>query len=286
LSRPTPEFVRWTLGRPCPLREDYDWTDPEHTERLLRPVREVGRARREGRTVEGVALLDPPPLAEPYEAALGFVIEEALAVFGGEAEVISACGACPANAAALVSPDALAGCYGMFYLAGAAALHEAVEDSIAGRQRNRDFEDAFPDWRPRWYGFWLTSPLSGPQMSLLIAILEEVHAKASSAAPGLGEFLRGLGVSRDRGLPLYVRLIPSGRQTGDQWKLDSHCRRCRAPRPLRDPKCRVCGVRGEVCAGRTRNIQGRRPYQPLIRQLGPQKLRELVEYYNRRTDLS
>ncbi|MBW3596475.1 MAG: hypothetical protein KY475_04275, partial [Planctomycetes bacterium] len=53
-------------------------------------------------------------------------------------------------------------------------------------------------------------------------------------------------------------------------------------RPLRDPRCRVCGVRGEVCAGRTRKVQGRRPYHPLARQLGQHKLHELIAAYNLR----
>ncbi|MBW3600503.1 MAG: hypothetical protein KY475_24970, partial [Planctomycetes bacterium] len=265
----TPEFVRWTLGHPCPLRVDYDWTDPEQTERLLRPVHEFGLAKREGRIMEGAALREPPPITVPLEDVLGFLVEETLAVFGGEAEVEAACSDCPANAAARITDDELAGCYGMFYLADAPAFHQAVEEAIAKLNIEHDVGRVLPNVQPRWYGFWLPTPssdgaqgsglffghkfcdvagdgpknnpdplalphcLSDPAKRVLVTILAHVHTNAPAVAPGLDQFLGGLRTSLDNRIPLYARLIPAGRRTGDAWKLNSHCRRCRAPvRPI------------------------------------------------------
>ncbi len=283
-GEPTPEFVRWTIGRPCPLRAEYDWTDPEQTERLLRPVRAVGAARSEGRVFEGVAFAERPPLPGPLDEARGFIIEEALALFGGEPEVDALCGACPANVAEQAIPH-LAGCYGMFHVADAAALHQTMRQAEATVNRHPELQSAFPQTQPRWYGLWLEPQLDDAQKQWLALVLPLVFESAPHAAPGLEAFLGAVHASRRAGLPLFARLIPSGRLHDGAWKIDSHCKRCKAPRPLRDPACRVCGQTDDVCAGRTRKVRGERPFHCLTRQFGAERLQALVAGYNTSTEI-
>jgi hypothetical protein len=272
----TPEFVRWTLAHACPLREEYRWTDPEQTERLLRPVRAAGDARREGRCLNGIVFHHRPTRDEPIEQVRGFLVEEALAVFGGEGHVAATCGACPANAVSALRAT-WAGCYGMFYLADAAGFHAAVERAL--REAQTEEMPALVQTNPPWYGFWLQSPLLPTHAHSLKVILERVVRASPEAAPLLDEFLIGLSASLETQLPMYATLIPSGRLQDGRWRLDSHCRRCKAPRPLGDRMCQVCALPGEVCAGRTRMVQGERPYHPLIRQLGAERLSHLLQAF-------
>jgi hypothetical protein len=259
------------------LREDYDWTDPEQTERLLRPVRAVDDAYRADRVREGIALQKLPAADTPLDQIYGFRIEETLAVFGGEAAVQRSCPTCPANALAIGAQPVLAGCYGVVYLDDPATFHAAI-DEIAQRARlSEASESCFGAIRPRWYGLWLRERIDPATCELLLAIFEDAGEAASEAAPGLVELIAAVRVSLDTGLPLYTRLIPRGRRLQYGWKLDSHCKRCKAPRPISDPVCQVCGLRGDVCAGRTRKVRGSRPYYPLLRQIAPERVRALAE---------
>jgi hypothetical protein len=277
----TPEFVRWTIARPCPLREEYRWTDPEQTERLLRPVRGASEALSEERVHREVVFQSAPPIHGELEQVRGFLLDEALSVFGGMDRVRATCGECPANALHK-GKDLWAGCYGMFYLAEADRFHRGIEDSAQRIGASATVRGAFHNTSPLWYGFWIDAPIEEEQAHLLLAILTPVAEEAPSAALFLDEFLAGLRASLEAGLPMYAGFIPAGRLQDGAWKLDPHCKRCGAPRSLGGGACRVCGVRGEECAGRTRKIRGERPYAPLIRQLGATRLATLVEEYNAR----
>jgi hypothetical protein len=214
------------------------------------------------------------PWDEPLEQVRGFILEEALAVFGGQGQVAANCNACPANAFTSQRP-AWAGCYGMFYLAEAPAFHAAVE--IAHRELGLGEPPSTMKTNPPWYGFWLESPLCEATIEFLLVLFDRIVNTQHRTAPHLEEFVAGLQASLQSGLPMYATLIPSGRLQGGHWKLDSHCRRCRAPRPLGDRICQVCGLAGEVCAGRTRKVQGNRPFSPLIRQLGASRLTAIID---------
>jgi hypothetical protein len=278
----TPEFVRWTIARPCMLREEYCWTDPELTERLLRAVRAAGDVIQEGRMLDGVAFASPPPIDGEWDQVQGFLLGEALSVFGGADFVAAACAACPANALARRRP-VWAGCYGMFHLADAEAFHAAVDDSLGENPPGVAIRRVFYEAAPLWYGLWIDSPIIEEKARLLLALLTSVAQRAPDAAPSLDEFLDALRVSLETGLPMYARLIPAGRRLNGAWKLDPHCKRCGAPRTIGGGPCRVCGVRGEECAGRTRKVRGARPYAPLIKQLGADKLAWLIREYNSTT---
>jgi hypothetical protein len=275
----TPEFVRWTIARPCALRDEYRWTDPEQTERLLRPVRAAGEAIHQGRTFDGVAFASFPPVAGELQHVRGFLLDETLAVFGGRDCVAAACDACPANASSLPQRG-WAGCYGMFYLDDADAFHAAVEHALRDNPAGAAIRRSFHEASPLWYGFWIESPLIEERASRLLAVLTSVVERAPNAAPSLAEFLVALQVSLESRLPMYARLVPAGRRRNGAWKLDPHCKRCGAPRVLGGGPCGACGVRGEECAGRTRKVRGERPYAPLIKQLGAENLARLISEYN------
>jgi hypothetical protein len=277
----TPEFVRWTIARSCPLRQEYRWTDPEQTERLLRPVRAAGDAIREGRVFQGVAFAETPPIASEPEQIRGFLLGEVLASFGGEQQVAAACEACSANVFARQQAT-WAGCYGMFHLADPKVFHGVVEDSLRRSQAEQQIRAAFHCVSPAWYGFWIDSPITEERARIFLTLLGPVVKQFPESAPALDEFLVALQVSLEIGLPMYAKLIPAGRRRDGVWKLHPHCGRCGAPRTVGGGPCRVCGVRGHECAGRTRNVRGERPYGPLVRQLGAGRLARLVEEYNAR----
>jgi hypothetical protein len=209
----------------------------------------------------------------------GFVLDEALSAFGGQDRIAAACESCPANVFAR-QHRTWAGCYGMFYLADPNTFHAAVDESIRDMETENYIRGAFHNVSPLWYAIWIDSPITEDRGRILLGLLTHFVEQVSHAAPHLEVFLAALRVSLESGLAMYAKLIPAGRRRDGAWKLDPHCQRCKAPRTLGGGPCRVCGVRGHECAGRTRKVIGDRPYAPLIRQLGAARLARLVEEYN------
>ena len=213
----TPEFLLWALEYRCPIRGEQDGTDPERTERQLRGAREVSDARREGRVFEGLAV-DLPN---------GFRVAEALAIYGGEEVVNSACQTCPANgcrgssgsSASFVSSSA--GCYGWVVLPidpteFHAAFDRVVPQAISGTGQ-------------RWYGMWLRSPLAPYQLAGIAEALQNVSIDEPRCRQGLAGLVTACGTALAHNLPLHIRAYPRGRVEGTWWRLVPHCPNCKAP---------------------------------------------------------
>jgi hypothetical protein len=171
----------------------------------------------------------------------------------------------------------------MFYLTKPAAFHGAVDVSLRENPAGAAIRRAFHETEPLWYGFWIDSPIVENRARLLVELLALVVERVPDMSPSLPEFLAAVRVSLEAGLPMYATLIPGGVRRDGAWKLDPHCKRCGAPRILGRGPCRVCGVHGEECAGRTRKTRGERPYARLIKQLGGETLARLVQEYNFRS---
>ena len=180
---PTPSFLRWAIGHPCPLREPVDQGLAASTFRQLRGVRELSLAQIEDRIVEGVGLHpDASPTAP--EQALGFSVAEIVAPFGGLDHVTHCCQGCPANAGSNIQPRLLAGCYGWL----PADLETDFEEVVRGQSIHRgrfanpdhdhrivemlekvvlecapgpDLAEHFLPTSPVWYGLW-SRAISGP----------------------------------------------------------------------------------------------------------------------------
>lgn len=282
----TPEFLAWAIEFTCPVRGEQDGSDPARTERQLRAARAASDARRENRVLDGIAV-DPP---------YGFRIADALALYGGESAVATACGSCPANRIGENSELSYAGCYGLTPVASdvIATLEQAIEQTGTGA----DADDLFPVTSPRWYGLWINSPLSMPQL--------EVVARLAEAA-GLAELAAGCGTSLSAKLPLHARLYPAGKIEGTWWRLVPHCPRCKAAWPVasgrrqppadvksvpppnergahapRSPRCNVCRYVGHPAPDKKRRPRGKRPYTQLENILGSGQSTEfLARYFDR-----
>ncbi len=263
----TPEFLIWALEHACPLRGSQDGSDPERTERQLRTARAVSDARRAGRVFDGLCV-DPP---------WGFRMEEALAIYGGEAAARQACGNCPANALTEAEPGSLAGCFGMLALPDdPTEFHAAMERGFAKVGGPPDRPRRFPDTRPRWYGLWIR-PIAEAD-----ALLELLVALKAADIPhqGLRELLLALNLAYSGGCKVYARLFPPGCIDGPWWRLAPHCPRCKAAwRAAGSRECRVCDYCGHPAPENKRHTRGRRPYYPLARLLGSE--RAAAEFLNR-----
>lgn len=263
-SLATPEFLVWAVEHSCPLRGDEDGSDPQRVERQLRAVRAVSDARREGRVLEGLCVAPPD----------GFRIDDALAVFGGEAAVERACHGCPANAEAQQDAGTWAGCYGMLALPdNPADFHAAVERCI---QQSGHLAEIFSQTRPRWYGLWMKSPLKNELLLSLSQVLKAVHVESREWE----QLLLAIDTAKDRRSRLHVRLYPPGRVEGPWWRIAAHCPQCHAPRTAeRSTLCPVCGHVGHATPEQKRHARGRRPYFPLERLLGSQPAAEFLVRY-------
>ncbi|HEY2410593.1 MAG TPA: hypothetical protein VGI40_00040 [Pirellulaceae bacterium] len=273
LPASTPPFLLWAIGYQCPIRGFQDGSDPERTERQLRAAIATSEALRQGRVFEGYAVDEP----------LGFRIEEALALYGGIAKVEETCGACPANAMATHRPEALAGCVGLFALPpDDRGFCNRIEVSIEKLGLADECSRLFPSTRPRWYGFWIQSPLAADQVELLADIFGELKAYFDSDE-SMKARQAGLSVARDKKLPLHATLYPRGTIESNWWRLVVHCPRCKAEwKSVGRGLCEVCGYEGHPAPDKKRRARGRRPYLPLARLMGEQNSVAFLERYRSR----
>jgi hypothetical protein len=269
----TPPFLVWAIEYQCPIRGFQNGSDPEMTERQLRAVVATSTARCEHRVFEGNAVDEP----------LGFRVEEALALYGGLEKVEETCGACSANAAALIKPGALGGCLGMFALpADERVFCERFEAAIEKLNLVDHYSRVFLATRPRWYGFWLQSRLKADQIGLLADLFETLKVDFD-ADESVKMLLAGLCVARDRNLSLHATLYPRGTIENNWWRLAKHCPRCKAEwKSSGQGRCDVCGYEGHPAPDKKRRARGRRPYLPLTRLMGEQKAAEFLDRYRSR----
>jgi len=277
----TPEFVRWALPQPCPLREIDRWEDPEQTERQLRPLRAYCEAVAEGRLFEGICV-DAAVTDDPA-AAKGFLATEILDAYGGTDQVQSLCRSCPANALKKIDDRMLAGCYGMFELAGREeSLQAVIEAVVVENNLDAELRQAFLPTMPRWNGLWADSPLEPQQVQLLARLLSAVVERDTTFAELLRDVLAALQVARQAKLQLHVAFVPKGEVVGEKWIVAAHCARCRTAWREASRRCVVCNTAGPPQPSRRRNVRGNRPYWRLSGFLGPENVEPFLERYQLR----
>jgi hypothetical protein len=278
--RPTPEFVRWALARPCPLREFEGWDDPEQVERRLRPLRKFAEAAGQGRLFEGICVgPEVSAGAANWSQATGFRASEVLNAYGGHEYVRELCGDCPGNALRGQMPQPLAGCYGELEFSGLDRLQKDLESVAAGATLREALEKEFVLTVPRWYGLWIESPLRSGQLECLNKLLAGLAALDEAYRERLGAFLAATGAAAASGLPLHVTLVPRGEYTATHWSTVSHCLRCKAPWPSGPRKCAACGLAGRPRPGRKRHARGQRPYWRLSGFLGAENVGPFLQRY-------
>jgi hypothetical protein len=266
----TPPFLLWAIGCECPIRGFQDGSDPEMTERQLRAAIATSEARRNGRLFEGYAVDEP----------LAFRVGEALAIYRGLATVEETCGACPVNATAVHHPQALAGCVGTFALPeNDHVLYGQIERVIETYGLANEYAACLGLASPRWFGFWMSSPLTTDQTRFLHVVLDLLPAdfKRSQSIINLDA---GVFAACDRKLPFHARLYPRGTIESNWWRLATHCPRCTAEwKSVGRGMCEVCGYDGHPAPDKKRRARGRRPYLPLERLMGAEKAAEFLQRY-------
>ncbi len=280
----TPEFLRWAIERPCPLRDHDDWQDPERTERQLRALREYGSAVLDNRIFEGVCVHADAQATTP-ETPRGFLADEILWSYGGEVQITSACGPCRANVLSQSRPGALAGCYGWF-VAPDMDLPRAIERAVADLELESSIREQFLPTQPTWYGLWMDSPLRPGQVALLSRLIRGVADELTETNQDLDLLIQALETAMRFEFPLHVTLSPRGIADATSWTVASHCPRCKAEMPANVRACRVCGKTGHAAPPRRRNVRGQRPYRALADFLGADFVEPFFQRYAQREHFS
>jgi hypothetical protein len=243
----TPPFIRWSLERPCALREDADITSPEATERQLRVLRSYSDAVHDGRVRDGICFAPDEDGGPEY----GFRAADVLEVYGGEEFVRSQCDACPSNTIAGRSGSALAGCFGLI------VLDDPLRELLSRPAWIERVHAVFLPTNPAWFGLWANSPFAQPQLELLAELFAEVPGRQR------GEF--------------HVQSFPAGEFDARSWIIHAHCPRCKGPMSEREHRCAVCGLVCHAEPERRRKPRGRRPFVPLKTFLGEAKAKKLLD---------
>ena len=110
----TPPLLRWTIARPCELKDEVACQNPDAAFRQLRNLRTLSVARVDQRIVDGFALMPPEENANS-KIVRGFPVNEILELSGGGDRVADACGRCQANVSLdrrIDGEHGWAGCFG------------------------------------------------------------------------------------------------------------------------------------------------------------------------------
>lgn len=253
----TPHFVRWSLPLVCALREDTDVTDPEQTERQLRSLRTYSDCVARGREYEGVCVSEEDP-------SRGFASEEVLLAYGGREFVAQLCPACPSNILRGQPSSGLAGCFGMLVLDE--ALTSALTRLLQEKELQQQVTNHFLATTPAHWGLWTSDALTESQVMVMQSVVGALATQSEHCE--VNELLTALSLAREQASTIHLRLYPTGESDAHAWRLDPHCRRCKATMPERGRFCSVCLLEAHAEPPRRRKVRGGRPYVPLATFLG------------------
>ena len=279
----TPEFVRWAIELPCPLRDIEDWTSPERTESLLRAIREARSAELEDRMLDGICV-EPVDSSRPvlFDQVKAFQQAEVFAVFGGREQVQDQCRGCEANALADQDPGAMGGCYGWLPTSNRdhpddkSDLRELLEEVAESVQQT---PACFPSTDPCWYGLWIKPVLENQDLLVMEQLWTAADAILPGPRPDLELLLAALRHCRQYQLRLHVELVPSGSVEGTEWSIHPHCQRCHASWIESRHACSACGSDRRPAPARRQLARGDRPYWHLHRFLGTKEGTDFLQRY-------
>lgn len=268
----TPEFVRWTIALPCSLREASDWSLPEATERLLRPLRECSRAMSEGQVRDGLAVPRERNLhasGDPWVLR----IDDCIAGRGSVQSLNRLCLGCPANASLLGDQPCWAGCYGELPRHGprgdlALRMEELFDRQAAGAA----VCESVPPTTPRWYGLWMHPAIEPERLPLWVELFRSLAVES----PEAHEFFLATHAALRGRLSLMVELSPQGELSDTEWIVAAHCPRCKAARSPGRGRCPACGEQNHSLPARRRKRRGDRPYRRLTSVLGAEGASEFL----------
>lgn len=138
----------------------------------------------------------------------------------------------------------------------------------------------FSRTNPRWYGWWLQSPLDAERCTALADVLHCATGLSANQIESLSDLRLGLQAAQQAGTRLFARVYPAGAIAGTQWQLARHCPRCYAEWALPGKAtCAVCGHTGHPADEAKRKARGTRPYFPLARLLGQEQAAAFLTRY-------
>ena len=300
----TPGFLAWSLQHRCELREFDSWDNPIQVERSLRPVRAVRRAQLESR-IEGDVCIQPftGQQSLPISNVMGFRISEVMEFYGGG--VARHCDGCPANALQVDDPGSLAGCFGFVPDNGIdpddwtgkskpvpVPISELAESVLSERMTAVE-RLGFTSTVPIWHGLWMVPHFNQERLTLILDLMDSIlniqKDSTGDVPTSWLHFRHAIARALEQELTLRVDVYPAGEVLENRWIVDSHCPMCKVSdhdslvSPLK--KCTVCGYDGTREPRRKRFVRGKRPYWELIRFLGLQKAKELLDRYTRERGL-
>jgi len=128
--------------------------------------------------------------------------------------------------------------------------NEVIWEAIRRTDLESRLRDAFEFTDPLWYGFWIESPLTQHQCSLLYQLFSNVVANVPRYHDHLSEFIDALKRAGETGGELNVELASPGHVDLGWITTFVHCPRCKAEGPVdrwqerysQEPiNCPVCG---------------------------------------------
>ncbi len=294
ITGPTPEFLRWSIRKPCVLRADLQPGSVDATEKRLRAIRLAGLAIARDQVFDGIAakLIDGQPKA--------FRVNEIFQVFGGIDQVSHACHGCPVN----VLNDSnrhggLAGCHGWLprrvsvppvgqdseidVLDIAAAINQTFNESADLQQVASEL---FPSTSELWYGLWARRQLSGAALEFVTARFVDLKTKASNTPEAVADFSRVLEACVSQELILDVELVPPGFSDGLKWTIGAHCDHCRFLFEPEQQGCRCCQKSGKGHPEIHRKVRGLRPWVDLSLVIGADKVQGFLQRHELQQDVS
>ena len=294
----TPQFVRWAIAQPCPLRTVSEDNLPDVSFRQLRSLREYSVGRSEGRVVDGVCVHRSATAAQPDQAR-GFFEAEILDAFGDESFVAGCCNSCPANAIEERQPGLWAGCYGWLPATPDFQFNvtqEAVEprrlsesgepdelvvildDVVRDLKIGQSADALFKRTSPRWYGIWRTEKFEAQQLKFLWDIFSELAQRLETCPTDLNQFVAAISRCVEHELVLHAQLVPPGFSDGRTWQLSGYCPDCKYEmRTAGQQKCPACGRFGHPHEIRKSKVLGLRPYVFLNGVIGESRTVELLK---------
>lgn len=279
----TPEHVLWAIECECPFRNASGWAEPEQTWRELRPLRAYSEAIARDRVFEGICLDRPSTDLSSEPAVKGFPLAEIVSVYGDEVLIDETCNACLAN----VSEGclgSLAGCHGCLLVSDLKApVDNAIQELSLSCVGNKVTSLDAQSYEQGFYGVWTTPIWYGTQLSHAINLFAIVERDANPDNEQLLRFVTTLRRAAQYDLRVHVKLMPQGRLEGKWWHVVEHCPRCRAEWGTRARHCNACEYVGNPSPARKRHARGTRPFVPLARVVGDQRVTSFLDRYAKYT---
>lgn len=285
---PTPPFIRWAIESPCPflrMTVPNSSRNPAQTRwRQLRSLKEVTRARTEGRVYSGYCFASEASSAN----VIGVQIEEVTAPLGGTEHIEASCHRCPANPRPHLGQ--WAPCTGILPLITPRETlletEQAWTEQLNWLNQRISVEldsIAVSELVPRplnWHRTWQGPCLDSARLQVAIQVLDLFVEHSPHALHERAELRAALEHADHHSLKVWMESVPIGWSDGQSWHLPAHCQSCGAPwRGPGSGPCSSCDSTSSYQAERRLKVLGLRPFIQLSSVLGTEAAAKLFADY-------